>query len=329
MGIFEKENHINFFLLAGSKSNLATLDFSHLNIRILALNSDEFDSILKDSSFEEDWYPRNRELLFADIKKDLIEDYMIESLYVLMPIDLSVIVETKYYYECWTILLIMFPSVLSIYADFMYQIFDNRYLWQIGSTQYRFYQKNQFEDYLHFEESNITSINKFIVLYFSRISNLKYVKSAIDSYKLSFHSNLYSMSYISLCICLETLVEGSIELSYRIKRTVAVLCSKNENIGLIIFKNIDNIYKLRSKIVHGAEVNSNKIDEYRPYLRMIVSKIIVELIIHNISTLIDLNYKITSIGFGDRQKLSTAYSSLVLSTIMDEVIDTKKLSAIK
>lgn len=115
------------------------------------------------------------------------------------------------------------------------------------------------------------------------------------------------MSYLDLCISLESIVNGNSELLYKIRRNVAILCGKSEADSWTLFKNIDKIYKLRSQIVHGEDYKIELIEKYLPYLINLVSRLIIEIISLNVKEKNTLNDKMTSIGFGDKIKISSEY----------------------
>ena len=103
---------------------------------------------------------------------------------------------------------------------------------------------------------------------------------------------------------MESIINGSEELNYRLKRGVAILCGDNEFSSEIIYDNLKIIYSLRSKIIHGEKYKTEKVKNYLPHLKALVSRTIIELIIHDISNTNELNKIITKIGFGERYKIS-------------------------
>jgi hypothetical protein len=75
------------------------------------------------------------------------------------------------------------------------------------------------------------------------------------------------------------------------------------------------MYKLRSKIVHGSDYDIEKVKSYINPLKAIVSRTIIELIVHNVESNEKLNEKITQIGFGDRRKISEKWNYYKLNPI--------------
>ena len=80
---------------------------------------------------------------------------------------------------------------------------------------------------------------------------------------------------------------------------------------------------MRSKIIHGTEFDDDLVSEYLKYLQNIVSKIIIELLIHGIENIETLNYKITKIGFGDRNKISNNWKEFAFNQNLEKIIQTE------
>jgi hypothetical protein len=90
----------------------------------------------------------------------------------------------------------------------------------------------------------------------------------------------------------------------------------------LIYANINELYKLRSDIVHGQINPSYKnFPEYFGYLKMLVARLIRELIIHNIQNVSELNKKITALGFGQNHLISEKYKRYKYP-----ILDTMRLS---
>ena len=58
-----------------------------------------------------------------------------------------------------------------------------------------------------------------------------------------------------------------------------------------------------------------KVIEYLKPLKSLVSRTIIELLLHNISKIEELNNRITEIGFGDRQKISKNWKHYQLNIL--------------
>ena len=94
----------------------------------------------------------------------------------------------------------------------------------------------------------------------------------------------------------------------------------------LIFKNVDGIYDLRSKIVHGDKYSDQKIFEFYEYLQSIVSLTIIELLIHNIKDNVELNSKINTLGYGQRKFISMNWKKFELNNQSENNIKNRKLS---
>lgn len=306
-------------LYAGSYKDLAILDFSFLNLQFANINSQSFIKFLS-KHCEKDYLITHKQT-FEDFKK---KEPFGEIMYALYPIDINKEVDEELFWKVLDCILVMSPSHFRIYAICNYS-YDGKNMYNPAIASYEVHSYlNQFEfmfptnttSYLSLQANSLKTYNYFIKLYFKRVQNLKYLGVMIFSYRDSFHqTNLY-MSFLSLCICLEALIEGTSELNYRIRRACAIINGDNIKASRIIFDNVKLIYNLRSKIVHGSEPNLDKVIEYYPTLRALVSKTITELIIFNSPSISELNKKITELGFGDKLKLSpNSYEELNLDII--------------
>ncbi len=71
-----------------------------------------------------------------------------------------------------------------------------------------------------------------------------------------------AMRVASYCTAFETLFATSqSELSHQLAERIACFLYKNANERLLIYRKLKNAYNLRSKVVHGATIKANKIDE--------------------------------------------------------------------
>lgn len=295
-------------IITNSASDLSKLEFPEF--RIVNTKSEYFTKFLTDTevpefsfaleikeSFEEDGKER-----YAIINKDLSQKFGIMKIY-----------------DAFNFLVLLFPSNLAVdhIVDFN---FINEKLIHRSSFKADIFNEED-EGFLRYNEDNSHIINKFIKNYSQTYNDIGYLKSSAQNYMNAFdNTHYYHFSYIALCISLESITNGNTELLYRIRRNVAVICGKDSETSQIIFDNINTIYKLRSKIVHGLDFSDEKVYEYLNYLQAIVSKTIIELIIHNISNLEILNKKITSLGFGNRDKLSENWTEILLNDNIEKII---------
>lgn len=315
---------VEFLILAGSFSDLSVLDFSIVNIQCLKIDSEELKKICQETTYKALGEERNWELL----KRTKEEFWDKETnLYVLLPIDFSKEVKESDLYYTWHLIRLIYPSDLDLLSEIKFQLVEDRFIHWITQSMYNFRPsgiESRYENYLFFQEDNtaeITRVNEFIGLFFERIHNLKFIKIALNSYSSSFSEASPTMAYLSLCISLESIVAGNTELSYRIKRNVGLLCGDSSFTAEIIFNNLGKIYDLRSKIVHAGDYNYNKVNEYLPYLRTIVSRMIIEVVLINITDLVELNNKLTFAGFYESSKISENYKELKFNILssMDSI----------
>lgn len=300
--LFKTEGQLKIWLIAGSYSDISKLDFSKLNLKILKITSEAlFDFV--DQTKHESFGDHNKKLFEKYRDKDLNREHV----YALLPIDITKKIEKHWLVT--TTLQVMFPSDISLYAEIDFQFFDNKYLHWIGYSEWPFHARGEsyYDNFLIYPESALEDINEFIDLFITRYEKLSYLKTTVSSYTSSFSEVYYRMSYLSLCISLESIIYGMNELVYRIKRNVAILCGEFEIDCWTLFKNIDKIYSLRSQIVHGEEYKYELIEKYLPYLRSLVSRTIIELVSLNQPDKATLNNKLTEIGFGDKGKISKDY----------------------
>ena len=306
---FKKEEHCHTYIFAGSFSDLSKIDFSFLGLKSINIkNEKELLEYFTKFSID-DWAERNIENI-RRIKKDFWDN---ERMYLITPIDFNKIIDDEIYFDCWRALGVLFPSDIQIVNELDFQVFDNKYISNPAYATWTFHSSgtgNMYENFLWYDENNLSDINQFIKLFFERYPKISYIKTVIPNYTASFTERYRHLSFISLCMCLEAIVDGSNELSYRIRRNLAVLCGDNELHAEKIFNNVKKIYTLRSKIVHGVDYDYRKLEQYFPYLKVLVSRMIIELILHNIPNLNKLNEKLNKLGFGQKQLISDGYQSL-------------------
>ncbi len=123
---------------------------------------------------------------------------------------------------------------------------------------------------------------------------------AFDAYLASFGPIPIHMSYISLCMAMETIVDGTSELLYRMRRSMALLCAENDFHGKRIYDNVKLIYDLRSNIVHGGNINYKLVYEYLPYLRSLISRMLIKIADLELKSATELQELLVFMGFNDR-----------------------------
>jgi len=287
-----KETYIGYF--RGSFHSLSEIDFSLLNVKFVDIESKDYKAFINQVSDESG-------ILTEPLKNFKSNSVKQEVLHALIPIDISKPVTELDLWKVRNVMLLIYPSDFFLEILVGYRLYDD----SIDLFLYDNYRQQKldplepFKNYIFLDKHLVKNINKFIQLFFERYDNIKYLFPAFNSYITSYFQNFSNMEYLSLCISLEAIVDAHTELTFRIKRNVAVLLSSNEDFGKRIFKNIGLIYTLRSKIAHSGKYDEAKINEYLPFLRNLVSVLIIELIKLNIVTLAELNELLNSKGYGD------------------------------
>ena len=270
-------------IISNIESDLSLIKFP--NVEIVDLNNFPFS---KDGQSESIKKNIEYEFLFDKSKRFVIktdDKYPMHSIH-----------------KTFSFLKVLFPSSLKIeyFVDGIYN--ENNFV----TTYYHNTDLNDSskEDYLHFDELKIPLINDFIVNTFSDFYKIGYIENSIKNYIGSFDASHKHFRFLSLCICLECLINETSELLYRISRGCSIICGEDKEKANLIFFNIKKIYNLRSKIVHGSDFDWEKLDNYLVYLECLVSKIIVELLIHKIDNSKTINTMLTELGFGQKYQLS-------------------------
>ena len=229
-------------------------------------------------------------------------------------------------YNVFHLLLIIFPSDLSIYWIMKYKESEGNV--QHSINKYFFPYNN--DNPLTSSEEYLDEINDFINIAFERLNYINkqhknlYVKVTIGNYINSFNQlTLIEYRYLALCIALESIISGNNELTYRISRSAAILCGRDKEECETIFNNVKKIYKLRSKIVHGEKFDRSNLNNYFIMLRNLVSRVIIELLIHNIEENRELDDRITAIGYGNRNNISENWKEYILNQEIYKSLNSK------
>jgi len=106
---------------------------------------------------------------------------------------------------------------------------------------------------LELSDSDIVNAQSFLANNKIPFDNPK-VQLAFDSFELSYESYNRGLSFLSLMISLETLLNPSDhELRYRVSRNASVLLGKNKEHSKRIFSEVKALYDKRSKLVHTGK----------------------------------------------------------------------------
>lgn len=129
----------------------------------------------------------------------------------------------------------------------------------------------------------------------------KFLQLSFDSFNLSYGMHDQNLLFLSLMISIEAMLNpGDSEVTFRVSRNCAVLLGKDRKDSEQIFKDIKELYKKRSNIVHGSKVRNKKITKediinLRKYVRQSIKEI--NLIGVDKKELLDI---LNSCGFGQR-----------------------------
>jgi hypothetical protein len=104
------------------------------------------------------------------------------------------------------------------------------------------------------------------------------VQLAFDGFELSYESYNCGLSFLSLMISLETLLNPSDhELRHRVSRNTAVLLGENKKYSESIFSEVLALYDKRSKLVHTGKheiINNQDVLNLRGYVRAVIKEMI-------------------------------------------------------
>lgn len=301
-------NNFDIPIFYGTYSDLSKIDLSFINASIIKYGGTKFrkylKSILAPSSFNES---------YSFITSEFDEGYIHENdkikRYAIVPADITKPFKDEHWQHFHQLMLSIYPSDFSLIRTIHINSIGGAYNCNhISPYGFRPTGEGYFDNFMLIAKTEYAFVKKYITNYFSSSFQLKYLKYILSVYSNSFLETKPIYQYISLIICLEVIVEGKEQLTYRIKRNTALICGESVESCTLIYKNIDQLYKLRSAIVHGEIKPSYKnFKEYHSYLKMLVARLIRELVVHNIQTITELNEKITALGYGQNFRLSNGY----------------------
>jgi hypothetical protein len=209
-------------------------------------------------------------------------------------------------------ILSIYPSDFALIEVIHLDLYDGMYQSR-GKSIYRFKSSGEktFDNFMFIDSREYKFVRNYLKKYFFNSLNLKYIKYILGIYSNSFSETNAIYQYLSLIICLEVTVDGNEQLTYKLKRNTALLCGKSTRNCKRIYENVNQLYKLRSAIVHGnINPSYRNFKEYHSYLKTLVARLIRELVVHNIPTVAELNDKITELGYGQNKLISENYTSL-------------------
>jgi hypothetical protein len=302
-GISRKSYQIAIFTACDAP--LEELDLRFINVKFLRLEDllSEVSTKLGESAAAE-----------VDVsKKRWLSRWAPMHLRCLVPIDFNIVLQGGVYNRILQILLIAYPSdfralsIVRFTATGPNTVFNEE-----TEVNILFWRQNDMRQPLKLESQKLPALRKLFEVYF-KTGIPKYLIHCIDSYTSHFYEWKMSLAYLSLCICFEALAEGKEQITYRVRRNLSIINGNTIEMSNSVYRNVGFLYDLRSKIVHGEEYDVPLLEEYLPYLKVLIASTILELISHNIGDRQELNDRINRIGFGEKIKLSDAYDPLFVN----------------
>lgn len=112
------------------------------------------------------------------------------------------------------------------------------------------------------------------------LDEISFTKIALERFRRLYEKDHLEDRFLDLFIALESLfLESSNELTYRLSLNVSIYLGNRLGERRNIFENIKKAYLLRSKIVHGANINTDELNKsYKilgEYLRECIKKILI------------------------------------------------------
>src|SRR6476661_158109 len=290
-------------IVRGSKFDLTRIDFSFANYKFVPLTSALIDEYL-------DFQPGMESAYLTAIRARYTRGHQIhDPHYAILPID-SNQSTWNHAMRCLWLLTIAYPSDLQKMYEIRYVRPSEKMIIETSMTEY-----DRYENFnpMQIPDDELGELHDFLALAFDRIGNNGYVSQVVDAYLQSRQSTLVYHSYLSLTMALETILDGKDELTYRLKRAVAIILGRTCESSEVLFSMVGYMYNLRSTIIHGERFKREELDYYMPTLERLVSRLIIELIIHNVDTRTTLGQIITRSGFGDYNKISNSHKEFTFN----------------
>jgi Apea-like HEPN len=297
-------------ILSGSYFDLELIDFSFKDISIINIQSDAFKDYLgKYSTPDNDGYS------YAGLQSILDDIHGIhDKKYAVVPNNPIGEFDGEDIYNVWRILLIIHPSDLQIEYELIYRVSDGF----LHTSGYAGHNRRYTGDYpgkpLFNQAAYTPEVNDFIKRVFPLLKRTDYLGLCIYHYLTSFTASHDHYQYTSLFTALDCLISNGTELQYRLKRGIAILCGKDAFTSNLIYDKVHELAQLRNDIVHGNRYLNVNVQNYLPNLKSLVSRVIIELLIHHI-TQEDLNDAFKKLGFGQRAEISKNWKEYNLNAM--------------
>jgi len=309
------ESYIYFASVGGTYVDFSLLDLSPWGIRGGLIEDSNTEKFIKSNSLanqeERNWnlVKGNSQCIEGGVGLHGDWEYM----NLLWPIDLDNPPKESDFFEAIEAIRLVHPSELYIQNIFDAEYFKGKGICFGSWSTYTSYRWNKYQNpkdhYFSYPEMYLDETNSFLAFFKENYEKRDYIKNSIRYYSDSFRVNSPEMAFICLCICLETIVPGKEQLSFRFRRNLAVLCSESAEKGQRIFQKANQLYGFRSKLVHSGMSSKDfkKFDLFFEYAQIIASRMIIEMLLHDIPKIEDLDKRITELGFGQGSIISKNY----------------------
>jgi len=305
--MLQKELSIPVFY--GTYADLTKFDLSFINAKIVLYKGKKFRECLKLLLAPDIFSYLYNGITFDYDKNNLYENKKIRR-YAVIPINIENPFLEKNWYHFYHLILSIYPSDFSLLEIIHLHLYDGKY--QNDSKSYYGFKatgEEYFDNFMIITKQEYKFVRNYLEKYFQSSYDLNYVNYILTVFSNSLLEKNPIYQYLSLIICLEVVVDGQEQLSYRLRRNVALLCGNSIHTCKLIYDNVNQLYKLRNAIVHGHINPSYKnFKEYHTYLKTLVARLIRELIVHNIPTITELNERLTTLGYGQNNIISKDYS---------------------
>lgn len=300
----EANKEISLIVVRGSTFDLTRLDFSFASYQFVPINSLLIEEYLGFTSGRTSKY---LERIRSETAIGRWEPS--KAAYAILPIDSNNVSNSRAL-RCLWLLTIVYPSDI-------YRAYDIR-LWQHSPDHLIDTMLVAHDDYSSFNpldiaEDRLDELHEFVQLAFDRVGNDGFASQIIDLYLQSRQSSLVYHKFLSLMMAMETILSGTSEIVYRLRRAVAVILGRTLENSAIFFQMVNHMYGLRSKIVHGEKFDRDELNYYLPTLEKLISRLIIELLIHNIEKKETVGDIVTRLGFGDYKKISEGHKEFILN----------------
>lgn len=309
---------IRFAIVGGTLVDFNNLDLSPWGIKASLINSKAAKMMIMTNSL-----PKLADNIWKELVKISKNNYdggvnpNWEFMNILWPLDFNNPPTERDYFEVIEAIKLIHPSELHV-DQIICSTFSNGKI--IGFEfcerffHFHWYKYDDPEQhYFIYPENYLKETNEFLKYYKENYKKREYIANSIEYYQNSFKVNSMQMSFVCLCICLETIVPGNEQLSYRLRRNLAVLCSDSKQKGKKVYERVKKLYEIRSKLVHSG-LNSKeiiKLNLWFKYAQILASRMIIEMLLHDIPTINELDSKLTELGFGQRIQISENYQVFI------------------